>query len=117
MRPPEVPSNPTARSMANNSGPFSRRAQLLVLAGILLGVFSQAQVQTNLSSPNLNGVQESTRLGLIALLWKVNRFYADGDFERTAPLLKECLELCEKDLGPEHPDLTFFLNKIGRAHV
>src|ERR1035441_8108057 len=112
MRPPEVPFNPTARSMAKNSGPFSRRGQLLVLAGILLGVFSQAQVQTNLNSPNLNGVQESTRLGVIALLWKVNRFYAEGDFERTAPVLKECLELCEKDLGPEHPDLTFFLNTL-----
>jgi len=64
------------------------------------------------SSPVLaQGISEAIKLDKQGFsLW------SEGKFQEAVPLFKRSLALCEKALGPQHPDTADSLNNLGSAY-
>ena len=43
-------------------------------------------------------------------------YYNMGDYEKALPLYQRALEICEKVLGPQHPDVATTLNNLAELY-
>jgi CHAT domain-containing protein/Flp pilus assembly protein TadD len=80
---------------------------LAVTGGVCVDILPAAAQETEITTPDRQGVDEADRLNQQAV-----QFYRQGRYADAEPLFKRALAIREKALGPDHPDIATSLNNL-----